>query len=265
MLLMINHQTSYGYDFPVQGRIQYLRMTPRTRHHQQVLDWQVSAGGDLVHQTDGFGNVLSCLTLNQPHQTLLIQAQGRIRIDAQADYVRDEQLNPLLFQAPSELTHADDALWDFAHTALKRCDRAGLVALAGAILEHMPYTPQSTAVGDSASQTFALGRGVCQDHTPVKLACARARGLPARYVSGYLYTDSDEHLASHAWAEVYLEGKWYCFDVSNQLFSPVQHVQVAVGRDYLDAAPSRGMRQGGGEETMQATVQVRCESAASVG
>ena len=104
-----------------------------TRHHQQVLDWQVSAGGDLVHQTDGFGNVLSCLTLNQPHQTLLIQAQGRIRIDAQADYVRDEQLNPLLFQAPSELTHADDALWDFAHTALKRCDRAGLVALAGAI------------------------------------------------------------------------------------------------------------------------------------
>ncbi len=256
MLLNISHQTSYGYDFAVNGSIQYLRMTPHSAHHQEVLNWQLTAGGDLVAQTDGFGNILHCLTVNRAHQTLLIEAQGQIRIDAQADFVTDRRFNPQLFVAHSELTHVDDALWDFAHQQLKSLDRTGLMGLAEAILTAMPYTPNSTEVGDSAIDTFGRGAGVCQDHTHVMLACARAHGLPARYVSGYLYIDSDEHLASHAWAEVLLDGNWYCFDVSNQLFSPVQHVQVAIGRDYLDAAPSRGMRQGGGEETMMAVVQV---------
>lgn len=85
---------------------------------------------------------------------------------------------------------------------------------------------------------------------------ARYLGFPARYVSGYLYVEDGSHLASHAWAEVYQEGKWYCYDVSNQLFTPQAHVQLAVGRDYADVAPIRGVRSQGAEETMQTVVQV---------
>jgi transglutaminase-like putative cysteine protease len=112
-------------------------------------------------------------------------------------------------------------------------------------------------VATAAAEAFALGSGVCQDHAHVFLACARALGVPARYVSGYLLSDDDAHLASHAWAEACLDGKWYVFDTTNQLFQPSHHVQLAVGLDYNDAAPVRGMRQGGGTEQMSFSVQVQ--------
>ena len=81
-------------------------------------------------------------------------------------------------------------------------------------------------------------------------------GLPSRYISGYLYAQNASHLASHAWAEVFIEQAWYCFDVSNLLFTPSAHVYVAVGRDYWDVAPVRGVREEGGVESMYSIVQV---------
>ncbi|MCY1528322.1 hypothetical protein D9M68_634230 [compost metagenome] len=80
--------------------------------------------------------------------------------------------------------------------------------------------------------------------------------MPARYVSGYLYTENSSHLASHAWAEAWLDGAWYSFDVTNGLARPERHLKLAVGLDYLDACPVRGMRRGGGGEQMHARVQV---------
>ena len=107
-----------------------------------------------------------------------------------------------------------------------------------------------------ASEAFEQGRGVCQDHAQVFVAMARYLGYPARYVSGYLFVEHGEHLASHAWAEVYIDGYWHCYDVSNQLFTPQCHVQLAVGRDYADVAPIRGVREQGSEESMETFVQV---------
>jgi transglutaminase-like putative cysteine protease len=99
--------------------------------------------------------------------------------------------------------------------------------------------------------------GVCQDHTHAFLACARSLGIPARYVSGYLCTEDASHLASHAWAEAWLDDAWYSFDVTNELARPERHLKLAVGLDYLDACPVRGMRRGSGlGEQMHARVVV---------
>ncbi|MNG11944.1 Transglutaminase-like superfamily protein [compost metagenome] len=122
--------------------------------------------------------------------------------------------------------------------------------------QHMIYTPGTTEVETSAAQAFAGRSGVCQDHTHAFLACARSLGVPARYVSGYLFSEASEHLASHAWAEAWLDDAWYSFDVTNQLARPERHLKLAVGLDYLDACPVRGMRRGGGCEQMHAKLVV---------
>ena len=97
---------------------------------------------------------------------------------------------------------------------------------------------------------FRRTRRVCQDHAHAFLACIRSQGVPGRYVSGYLYTEDDTHLASHAWAEAWLGDGWYSFDVTNRLGRPERHLKLAVGLDYLDACPVRG--GGGGCEQMHA-------------
>ncbi len=256
MKLVINHQTHYFYETPVKRSNQYIRLTPQSFAHQVVHSWQLASQGTNYSQLDGFGNLWSSLTVSEPHNELLIMAQGEIELIEQVDKIKDDRLSPMIFMHATETTTCNEPIRAFITQNIKTPDRAGLINLAGALLEHMPYTPESTSVETTAAQAFDLAVGVCQDHTQVFVACARELKLPARYVSGYLYTKDQTHLASHAWAEVYLDGYWYCFDVSNQLFSPNQHVQIAIGRDYLDASPIRGVRQGGGKESMSTVVQV---------
>jgi transglutaminase-like putative cysteine protease len=155
------------------------------------------------------------------------------------------------------LTEADEALRSFAaQQCQKRRDRSGLIELMQGLHQHISYTSGATAVDTCAAQAFANGAGVCQDHTHAFLACARSLGIPARYVSGYLFTEDTEHMASHAWAEAWIDDAWYSFDVTNQLARPERHLKLAIGLDYLDACPVRGMRRGGGFEQMHAKVLV---------
>ncbi|KAF7276585.1 hypothetical protein GWI33_010058 [Rhynchophorus ferrugineus] len=147
-------------------------------------------------------------------------------------------------------------MMQFAHMHFFEKKHDNLIDLAQAVLDHIPYNAGLTHVETTAIEAFEQKKGVCQDHAQVFVAMARYLGFPARYVSGYLYVEDGNHLASHAWAEVYLDGKWHCYDVSNQLFTPKCHVQLAVGRDYADVAPIRGVRSQGAEETMHTVVQV---------
>lgn len=257
MKLFVNHQTIYRYEKMVHRSIQYLRMTPQTVAHQRVLNWQLSVPGKTMTQSDGFGNIWTTLSLDQPHQDLYLLAQGEIEIDDHAESSHDDRYAPELFLHSTLMTQSDESMREFTRQHLKSLDRSGLIAFAEAIAAKMPYTSGSTDVSTTASEAFKLESGVCQDHTHVFLACVRDHGVVARYVSGYLYSSISSHMASHAWAEVLLDGHWYCFDISNQLFIPTRHIQTAVGRDYLDAAPVRGVRQGGGKESLSALVQVR--------
>ena len=258
MKLNIEHNTHYRYAQPVQRSIQYLRLTPQDSPHQRILSWQLSLPDDAVRTTDAFGNVLHVLTLDEPHQAITIRVLGEVEIE---DGVEDRalgHLSPLVFLRHSPLTQPDDAIQAFAlRYHQPQAVLSGLEHLMGELLLKMPYSPGSTRVTDSAAEAFAAGSGVCQDHTHVFLSCCRSLNIPARYVSGYLYSEDSTHVATHAWAEVWVEERWHSFDVTNNTRMPNQHLKLAVGIDYLDACPVRGMRLGGGCEDMSAIAAVQ--------
>ncbi len=257
MKIQIQHTTRYRYDEAVKRSLQYLRLTPQTLAHQRVLSWQLTLPHISPEIYDGFGNYCTILNCNVPHTHLSINAQGWVEIDDSSDYNTDQRIAPQVFLNTTWRTRSTEVLVDFAEIQTGGLrNRQALQSLSRAILDHMPYIPGTTGVETTAKQAFAIGSGVCQDHTHVFLACARGIGVPARYVSGYLVSDDSTHLASHAWAEAWLDGQWYVFDTTNQLFTPSSHVQLAVGLDYNDAAPVRGVRQGGGGECMEYLVQV---------
>lgn len=256
MRLTISHETAYHYEDQVRTSIQYLRLTPHDSERQHILAWQLDLPRPVRAQLDPYGNILHVLSLEEPHSDLVIGARGLVDIDESREAEHEAQ-SPLPFLRFTRLTEADEALRTFAsQQCRKRRDRSALIDLMNALNQRMPYRPGSTAVETSAAQAFAGGEGVCQDHTHAFLACTRSLGVPARYVSGYLFDSQSQQMASHAWAEAWLDGAWYSFDVTNQLAKPERHLKLAVGLDYLDACPVRGMRRGGGCEQMHAKVVV---------
>lgn len=261
MLLHIRHETLYRYDRPVKHSVQSLRLTPRTEAGQRVLSWSLTAPGRQSQQQDAHGNLMHLLTLDEPHDEIHILVAGTVETEDVADAAPSNRgrLSPLVYAPATALTSTDDALQAFAidhgHAEPGR-DEA--MALALAIREAMEYVPGVTEVSDTAARSFALRRGVCQDYAHVMIACCRALGVPARYVSGYLLAAGDDHIASHAWVDVWLarHDRWFAIDVTNGVPGGLQHCRLAVGRDYLDACPVRGVRRGGGAETMSAKVEV---------
>jgi transglutaminase-like putative cysteine protease len=201
------------------------------------------------------------LTIDEPHVEIRIHVSGTVETESVADAAPSNrgQLSPLVYLPETSLTRADENLQLFARSfgQLSR-GREGVLALAAAIRSEIEYVPGSTDVSDPAASVFSLRRGVCQDHAHIMLACCRSLGVPARYVSGYLLTDRDDHIASHAWVDVWLDEpqRWFAVDVTNGVPGGPHHCRLAVGRDYLDACPVRGVRRGGGTETMAATVAV---------
>ena len=133
----------------------------------------------------------------------------------------------------------------------------GLRDLAHAIRERVAFETGITAVHSTALEAYEAGKGVCQDHAHVFIACCRYLGVPARYVSGYLYLpERAAPVASHAWAESWVVDRWRSFDITNDRPAGEHHVRVAIGADYLEASPVRGVRHGGGEERLIASALV---------
>ncbi len=256
MRLMINHQTHYQYSEVACNSIQYIKMTPSDNSHQEVCHWHVSVPGVREEKRDAFQNIWITSSQREAYQQLTIMAQGIVEINTQAEHGIQDHLNPNLFLQPTPNTQCNAEMKAFAHQYVPTVNRENLMQLSNAILGHIPYVAAETSVHTSAIDAFNGQQGVCQDHSHVFIAMCKHLGLPVRYVSGYLHVPETSHLASHAWAEVYIDDVWYCFDTSNQLFRPQSHIYVAIGRDYWDVAPVRGVREKGGVEFMHSIVQV---------
>jgi transglutaminase-like putative cysteine protease len=261
MQLHIRHETLYRYEHPVKHSVQTLRLTPRTEPCQRVLSWAISAPGRQVQQVDAHGNLMHLLTLDTPHDEIRIVVGGAVETsDPPSGLLSDDgRLSPLAYVPETALTRVDPGLRRFAAAhGSPVATRDAVLALAQAVREAMDYVPGVTDVADTAAQSFAQRRGVCQDHAQVMLACCRALRIPARYVSGYVLTDDQGHVASHAWVDVWLEAErgWFSVDVTNRQVAGQRHCRLAIGRDYLDACPVRGVRRGGGGEAMTAVVSV---------
>lgn len=262
MHLIIAHETVYRYQAPLRRSTQYLRLTPRSGTRQSVLRWSLDLPAKASQTCDAYGNILHVLTLEGAGSEIHLVARGEVVTgDAPPEPDPLDELPAPLFLRASPLTQPDAVLRDFAAGFARETAGDAMAALQRLMLvlgEHMPYTPGYTDAATPAAEAFAGRLGVCQDHAQVFVTCARLLGLPACYVSGYLATDAS-HVASHAWAEVRLPGEaggWLGFDVSNQCLADGRYVKLAIGADYLDACPVRGVRQGGGSELLHTVVQV---------
>jgi transglutaminase-like putative cysteine protease len=265
MRLDIRHETAYRYTAPAHYSIQQLRLTPRAEPRQRVLAWRIDAPGKLQRFVDAYGNVAHTLVLTAPHDAIRVVVTGSVEIEAPpgaapAD-AGAQDLSPLVFAVTTPLTEAEGAVRDFAARYLRKTGRAeDFLALAESICGAVAYESGITEVTSTAANALAIGRGVCQDHAHLFIACSRALGTPARYVSGYVDPGHDEPAASHAWADVWIGGEgWVSVDVTHRVLARERHCRLAIGRDYLSAAPVRGVRTGGGEESMQVKVAVRAE------
>ena len=269
MRIRISHATTYAYDTPPTGVTQLLRLTPRDHDGQHVVSWRIDLSEDcLLHQhEDAFGNITHSFTAEGPFNKLTVEVAGEVDTQDTDGLVSGavERFPPQLYLRETSLTQTDAAIIDFAQATRAATDGDTLIllhALLTALNREIAFDTDPTHAATTAAEAFSLRRGVCQDITHIFVAAARALGVPARYVGGHFYradgvTAQD---AGHAWAEAYVENLgWIGFDPTNGICITDAHVRVAVGLDYLGAAPVRGTRFGGGGETL--TVAVRVDQA----
>lgn len=267
MKLSISHTTTYDYDTPVFYALQQLRVVPRTGHGQTVITWQsdITGGDKQVSFQDPFMNQTELVKVAPGQTRIQITSHGMVEVEDRAGIVGSHSgFAPLwLFQQPTPLTAAGNTVRQLA--ARLRTDTAGmeeiprLHSLSAEILNAVRYETGQTDSQTTAEMALAAGHGVCQDHAHIMIAIARQLGHPARYVSGYLFMeDRDTQDAGHAWCEVWTDSLgWVGFDVSNGICPDARYVRVATGRDYNDAAPILGIRQGQGQEALHVTLQVQ--------
>ena len=263
MYLTIRHETSYRYEATVHYSIQQLRLTPASGASQVVRRWSIDAPGKLDATFDAYGNALHTLVINKPHSEIRLHVAGEVDTIALRDGRLPDDAGPIPlehFTCATRLTEADAAIRELAGSVPSLGSASGLIALSERIVEQVRYNPGVTEVTSTAAQALALGNGVCQDHAHLMLACCRTRGVPARYVSGYIEPGDVEHAASHAWVDVWLDGTgWVSIDVTHAAFASEMYCRLAVARDYEAAAPVRGRRIGGREEQLKVSVNVTAQ------
>jgi transglutaminase-like putative cysteine protease len=262
MQLRIRHETLYRYDEPVSYSIQSLKLTPRPDPGQRVLSWRIQSPGERMEQIDPYGNVTHLVTVEVPHREMRIVVEGVAEIGpTQSEGMPEEsQLSPLAYLAPTSLTRADAAIRRLAERCfgLHPAAPETLADLMREVCTAVRYQPGTTDVHHSAAEAIDFGEGVCQDQAHVFIAACRSANIPARYVSGYFYPGETAPVASHAWVDVWLapERRWHSLDVTHAIAAGEHYCRLAVGRDYLDAAPVRGVRRGGGREQLEVSVSV---------
>jgi len=266
MRVRILHRTTYRYDTPATGVIQMLRLTPRNHDGQYVVRWRIDVSTDcrLNQHEDAFGNICHAFTAEGPFTELVVSVDGEVETRNTDGVVTGaiERFPPTLFLRETPLTSADDAIAALAASVRATAGDNALMLLhlmLERLNREMTFDPDPTHPATTAAEAFALKRGVCQDLTHVFIAAARTIGIPSRYVGGYFHrndgvTDQD---AGHAWAECFVPDLgWIAFDAANGICATDAHVRVAVGLDYLGAAPVRGTRYGGSGETLAVNVHV---------
>ena len=266
MRIRISHLTSYAYGTPATSVFQMLRLTPRNHDGQYVARWRIDVSMDcrLDQHEDAFGNLTHAFSADGPFSELAVIVEGEVETRDTQGIVRGtvERFPPSLYLRATALTTPDADIAAFA-AASRDAEDGSVLNLLHHMLERlhddMVCDTDPTQAATTAAEAFALKRGACQDLTHIFIAAARSLAIPARYVGGYFHRDDgvDEQEAGHAWAEAFVpELGWVAFDAANGLCATDAHVRVAVGLDYLGAAPLRGTRYGGGGEVMSVKVRV---------
>ncbi|SAL73102.1 transglutaminase-like superfamily protein [Caballeronia peredens] len=258
MLLTIRHDIRYHYAAPVTYSIQQYRVTPASGSSQIVRHWHVDAPAKLDDARDAYGNALQTLVLTKPHSEIHVSVSGEVETEALPEGRLFDEAGPIPlehFTCATTLTAPDAAIRDLARRVPALDTPDAFVALAERIGECVRHVSEADQPMSTAAQALARGVGAARDHAHLMLACCRARGVPARCVSGYVDAGG-ETATAHAWVDVWVEHGWVTLDVTQAAFADERHCRLAVGRDYESAAPVRGSRVGGKEETLTVSVSI---------
>lgn len=291
MLLHVRHETLYHYTPAVENAQHAVHLRPNTGVSQTVLQHALHISPQPVQQREGldvYGNSKLFFSLQTPHDALEVIADSVVQTHARpastTELAWERVREAFRYRAGADYSSA----WEFAfaspyvprHEAFADFAKPSFTTgrplleaaheLMSRIYSTMTYDGESTDVDTPALEALQQGKGVCQDFAHIMVACCRAMGLPARYVSGYMLTQPTPGQprligcdASHAWASVYCPdssheaaGQWFDFDPTNNRAPAEDYVTLATGRDFLDVSPLRGVIRGGAQHTLDVAVTV---------
>jgi transglutaminase-like putative cysteine protease len=274
MLLKITHTTDLNYSEPISESVMELRMVPRQEQDQRRLSFNLAIGPATTPSRyyDWLGNTVNAFTINDFHDRIKIVATSVVEIERPTTDVRERpDIWPVVYQP------TDYALYDFLQFGgpvdnppalgelveqlrVTEGTRVGVIAMriVDLINQRFTYRPGVTTAASPICETLNHGWGVCQDFTHLMIGMARALKIPARYVSGLLHPQEERfrgYTQTHAWVELYFPSTgWIGFDPTNQCGIGDHFVKVAIGRDYRDVPPNKGIFRGNATESIEATV-----------
>ena len=287
MRYTVRHITRFTYDTPISESVMEARMEPRSDGRQRCLHFALStapASRVMVYE-DHDRNIVHHFNIPGRHSRLTLTAQALLEctpppeVPAQLPSDAWAQLDAMTASrefwdmlAPSQFAERTDALFALGRSIGFRRGSDPLTTLRdlmAVMYREFEYSPQSTRVDSHIDEALETRRGVCQDFSHIFIALARHVGIPTRYVSGYLFRDESiadrsSDGATHAWAEALMPNiGWVGFDPTNNVIAGERHIRVAIGRDYADVPPSRGVYKGVTAVRTELAVAVRIGSAYS--
>lgn len=272
--IRVVHESGYRYEAPVLESYNEVRLTPRSDNRQNVIVSRLETVPPTrsYRYTDYWGTTVTAFDLHVPHTELAVTASTVVETAdplAPARSATWEELasEPLQDRYTEMLEFTPYVVRDRELTRTAKALRRNLepaeavLAACRWVREHLAYQPGTTGVHTSAVEAWHTGTGVCQDFAHLTLLLVREMGIPARYVSGYLLPRAQTEIRqtvrgeSHAWIEAWTGG-WWGYDPTNDIEIGHRHVLVAVGRDYSDVPPLKGIFSGGTAAALDVTVSM---------
>ncbi len=275
MRLRIEHTTVFHYAEPIVEAYTEMRLHPLEAAGQRCLRFSLETepAGEVMMYIDRYGNIVHHFDTLQSHDKVVVVTSSVV--DTPRTFIPDQkELTPLDrfdYLASTKYAPEDDRIRQFAESNYVKGDPEGsAIGLMEALFSSLKYEPGATDVKTTAPEALELGRGVCQDFAHLMLSAARSLGIPARYVSGYLYSPQTireraevgipvpANAASHAWVDVFIDDLgWLSLDPTHNCPQTEEYVRVATGRDYADVPPTRGVYKGSAKEELSVNVSVQ--------
>jgi len=273
MRFEILHRTHYAYVAPVRESFNEVRLQPISNSHQTVQSFllKVLPSTRLRHYHDFYSNCVHHFEIPQPHNSLLIESRFEVLTHPRAELALTDRRVALStprsaaeidrgydFLQPSRYVEVSPDIWRLAVDAAEGETDLWQVAVRLMRFVHgrLAYVPRSTTVHTHMRDVLSSGKGVCQDFAHVLIGLCRSFQIPARYISGYLASETAN--ATHAWVEIFVPGiGWSALDPTHDQVPDESYVQISAGRDYADVAPVSGTYKGTTERTMTVTVEVQ--------
>ncbi len=292
MLLKVTHETRYAYTPPVETAQHLAHLKPMNTASQRLVSHALAISPEPAQRSespDVRGNMRAFFALDSTHDELVVTAESVVEtstpellpaasrelpweeVRERFRFAKNSRFDPaseFVFASPYVPRHDDFAVYARPSFAAGKPLFDAAMDLTLRMYDEFTYDSGSTEISTPAIEALAQRKGVCQDFAHIMIACLRAMGLPARYVSGYLLTQPPPGRprlvgadASHAWVSVYLPGEdgpgdWADFDPTNGRQPGEDYVTLAVGRDYSDVSPMRGVLHGGARHTLDVGVTV---------